>query len=512
MTDRTSRRHAAARKGITITAGALTMLVIVAVFCAMTAMRPLPGLVDASHGTNAGDTQTVSQLQLESYCPARMTLADTGSYGDSAFQVTAGDIASTSRYAAFGSVYRSVAGSLTQESGTTLKTSDAADGIAVASGDVDDAPALLRTRLLDSASGTGAAAAVASVATDGDLRGVSAASCITPALSHGFLLSGTQTGTTQQLVVANPSNKATTVRVRAWGTTGTTAITLSIGENVTVKAGGETVVDLSAAAAGQDGLYVSVDSRQTPVAAVVRTVVMDGLTPLGSDYVVSSGEANRTAVMPGIAGGDAVRVLLFSRTDTNVVLSWVGDHGRQRATTAELTAGKVAVVDLKKAPKTALAVRADADGDAAIYAAAQATVSANDGQSDFASINAATAAGKASAIAVPDGTQARLVLANTGDGDQSGTLTGYDDAGNPVGSKRITVSDGTAVDIDAADIADDAVVWRWDGDGTAIAWGARLTAPAVDKAKQAGLAYLTPNALEPLKTRIWVSQNPSIVR
>ena len=51
-------------------------------------------------------------------------------------------------------------------------------------------------------------------ATDGDLKGVSAASCVVPALKQAFLLSGTKTGLTQQLVVANPSAKDTSVTIR----------------------------------------------------------------------------------------------------------------------------------------------------------------------------------------------------------------------------------------------------------------------------------------------------------
>lgn len=74
----------------------------------------------------------------------------------------------------------------------------------MASGNVDDGSRLQDTRLLTASNGTGAVS-VMSWATDGDLKGVSAASCVVPALKQAFLLSGTKTGLTQQLVVANPS-------------------------------------------------------------------------------------------------------------------------------------------------------------------------------------------------------------------------------------------------------------------------------------------------------------------
>ena len=46
------------------------------------------------------------------------------------------------------------------------------------------------------------------------------------------------------------------------------------------------VLNLAAAASGQDALYVTVSSVDTPVAAVVRTIAMDGLVAKGSDYAV----------------------------------------------------------------------------------------------------------------------------------------------------------------------------------------------------------------------------------
>ena len=101
MSAQASRRHAR-RTGVRIVLGVLTMLVIIAMFVALLIVRPLPSLVDASAKGEASSEYTVSQLQTESYCPARMSLADTGSYGDSEFQASAGDIASSARYAAFG--------------------------------------------------------------------------------------------------------------------------------------------------------------------------------------------------------------------------------------------------------------------------------------------------------------------------------------------------------------------------------------------------------------------------
>ncbi|MCH9276975.1 DUF5719 family protein [Bifidobacterium amazonense] len=505
--ERAVRRHAA-RKGLGVALGTLGAIIVVSLFAAMTIIRPLPGLADGTGNGSGSSSQTVSQLQLQSYCPARMSLADNGTYGDSAYQATAGDIASAARYAAFGSVYRASIGTLDGSgTSTALAGSSQDETVLTGSGDVDDAPSLLSTRLLESKSGTGASAAVASWATEGDLRGVSAASCVTPALSHGFLLPAAGTGTTQQLVIANPSSKSTTVQVRAWGADG--KLTLSTGESVTIKAKGETVTDLSAAVGGQNALYVTVSSEQTPVAAVVRVVSIDGLTPQGSDYAVPSGQARATSVMPGIESGDRVRLIAYGGNDASVSLSWVTGHGLSTIGKQELHGGRTAVFDLGAAPKDALGVLATASGR--ISVAAQVVRSASDGQADFALIRSETSTAS-SAIAVPGDLTATITIANPTTSGASGTLRAYDAGGTLVGERDIDVPADSAQSVKASDIAGKAVIIRLEvGDGE-LAWGARLASDKVGQAKAAGVAYLSASPLAQLTERIWANQNPSVVR
>ncbi|KFI50202.1 DUF5719 family protein [Bifidobacterium biavatii] len=504
---RTVRRHAA-RRGLGVAFGTLAMLVVVSLFAAMTIIRPLPGLADGTGANGGSSSQTVSQLQLQSYCPARMSLADNGTYGDSAYQATAGDIASSARYAAFGSVYRASIGTLADSgSGTALKGSSKDETVLAGEGNVDDMSTLLSTRLLESKTGTGAAASVASWATKGDLRGVSAASCVTPALSHGFLLPSTGTGTTQQLVLANPSAKSTTVQVRAWGTDG--KLSLSTAESVTIKAKGETVTDLSAAAGGQDALYVTVSSEQTPVAAVVRVVSIDGLTPQGSDYAVPANAARATSVMPGIEAGEHVHVIAYSGHDASVNLSWITEHGLSTIGKQELQGGRTAMFDLDAAPKDALGVLATAD--TRIMIAAQTAKAAGDGQADFALIRS-EAADKSSAIAVPGDMTATLTVANPTTSAAAGTLRAYDANGSLVGERSIELQADSAQAVTMSDIGKTAAIIRLDVTDGDLAWGARLASAAVDKAKAAGVAYLSASPLAELTERIWANQNPTVVR
>ena len=45
--------------------------------------------------------------------------------------------------------------------------------------------------------------------------------------------------------------------------------------------------------------------RETPIASVVRTVTMDGLTPKGSDFALPLPTASNASVAPSITAGDA---------------------------------------------------------------------------------------------------------------------------------------------------------------------------------------------------------------
>lgn len=503
-------RHRAAHTGLTIIAASVTMLIVVAMFAAMLIAKPFSGLTDHVGAQGTTVSQTVSQLQSTEYCPAMMSLADNGSFGDSEFRVSAGNITSTARYAAFGSVYRSTVNTLAGTADdTALAGSDQDSDVLTASGSVNDASTLVTTRLLESKSGTGLAAAVASRATDGDLKGVSAASCISPALDHAFLLPDTKTGTTQQLVIANPSNKATTVQVRAWGTEHGGRLNLSTSEGITVKAAGETTVDLSAAAPNQKGLYVTVTSKQTPVAAIVRTVAVDGLTSAGSEYATPLAAAGTSAVIPAVTGGEQTTLFAFATKRSTATLSWITRKGLVAIGQKTIEDGKVTVIDLGKAPDGALAVASTSDEP--VSAMVRTTRTGQDGQRDFA-LASASATSTASGIAIPDGMNATITVANTGSEHATGTIKAYDEAGSLVGQHDIDLSKNTATSLDATDIARNAVILRLDVSGGDLTWGATLSSPDVDDAKYAGIAYLPASALDAVTEQIWASQNPFIVR
>ena len=348
MTD--SRRHArssAAGLAGKVSVSVVSAVVLIALMTVFVCYRPWMGLVDDAGGAAAG-AYDVSTERIEQYCPGRMALMDSDSYGDSEFQASSGNITSSARYAALGSVYMSSVTPMADADAEAERLSDGddADAIAVLSGAVDDGPTLFDTRLTASEDGTGAAGSVASWATDGDLRGVAAATCVVPSLSQSFMLPATATGTTQELVVSNPSDRATAVTMRVWGSSDGEAISLTTGNTLTVDAHGESSVDLAAAASGQDGLFVTLDSDETPVAAVVRMTRMDGLNPQGIDYIPPVSQSSSDAVIPSVREGDAVWVTVRAEETASVTVSWLTAQGTTAADEGQLDAGRVTMFDL----------------------------------------------------------------------------------------------------------------------------------------------------------------------
>ncbi|MBW3087890.1 hypothetical protein KIH77_03965 [Bifidobacterium sp. 82T24] len=501
-----ARRGAVAAKAL---ASAVTLIAILAVFLAMVVTVPLPGLVDGSPVRQA-HTVAVSQTTLQSVCPARMQLADTGSYGDSAYRVSEGDVTGQVRFSAFGSLYDATISGI--DGGQEQKTADV-DTTQSAKAFIHTAGAgksslLDTTRVLESSAGSGSASSMASWATKGDLRGVAAAECVTPQLTQSLLLPSTQTGWTQQLVISNPTDKATAVSIAAWGTKDDKPIALSTDSKVTVQARGESVVNLSAAAPSQDGLFVTLSSETTQVTAVARIVHMDGLVDRGSDFSVPVDVPAKTLVLAGISGGTDVNVFGFSETSGRITIEWMTKSGVRQAKTMDLTANRVRSLDLGKAPADATAVRIRAGMDT--YATAMCTDKGLD-QSDFSLVSSRRPQ-RSSAIAVPDGTTMAFALANTSDRKTTVTLTGYGKDGDQEGQKEITLDAGRAVSVPMTDVVKNGVAAvRLDDADAAVAWGGTVGVNAVSKAKVKGVASIGAVSLMPVKTMIRSGQARDIV-
>ena len=513
MTDSHQHRHPSVASIVGKAAFAvITAIILVGVLALICIVAPLRGLVDDADNSGAAGRYEVSTEQIEQYCAGRMALTDADAYGDSEFQASAGDIASSSRYAAFGSIYSSTIASMPIDMDTepeALVSPSDDDGLFVASGTVDDGPYLFDTRLTASENGTGAVGSVASWATDGDLRGLAAASCVVPSLSQSFILPAAATGTTQQLVVSNPSDRATAVTLHVWGTHDGNPVSLTTGNTLTVDAQGENSVDLAVGAAGQDGLYVTVDSGETPVAAIVRMTRMDGLDPQGIDYVMPVGTESRHAVLPSVRTHDHVRLIARAEEATEITMSWLTTQESVQADTAHLEAGQVAVFDLGEAPDHV--VGALVDSSVPVHAVAYVQRDGDDGQSDFAVINAGESA-TSSAVVTPPNMRGDLTLINTSSRQIEAAVHAYAADGSHVADQSVELAANAAVRVSLDDMDEEACIAVLDDPSARIVWGSRLTNSDVDDAGVSGVAVIGSTALTPMRQTVLSHENRAVIR
>ena len=473
----------------------VSVLVIVALATVAVIYRPTWIHADSPVTQRSSVSRTVSPRQLETYCPARMTIADTDAYGDSEYQASNGNIMSSARYASFGSVFRSSVGLLGADEATSslvLNKDDAGsdDDIFMASGTVDDGAQLQNTRLLSASDGTGAASSVA--------------------LKQSLMVSGTKTGMTQQLVVANPSAKATSVNIKVWGSDKSGALALSTGSTLTVGAGKESVLNLAAAASGQDALYVTVSSVDTPVAAVVRTIAMDGLVAKGSDYAVPNTVAAKTLAIDGLTEGDAVNLYVYPSRQADVTVSWTDDQGLKKTNQQTLESNRVSVIDLGSVPKSATGLTISASEPVSV--AAKITNDGDDDQADFALVNASVPM-SVSAMAVPDHATAQVGITNISGDERTATLTSYNSVGDTVDQREIALQSGASTTVDLADINDgDVAAVSFADPDQSMVWNIRISQKDVSDAKLAGVSIIGATDLKEAREQVLANQNMTVVR
>lgn len=498
-----SKRGTAAR----VVFGVITMLVILALFVALMVVGRINVFVDTTTATEGANSQVVSPSRTQMYCPSEMTLADTGSYGDSEYQVSTGNLASQARFASFGSVYSTTIDAFPANDDKQV-TLGSSNQVHTSSQNSANVAKLMSTGMLAANDGTGSVGTVASSASEGDLRGVSAASCTATALTRSFLLSSTQTGTTQQLVVANPSAKSTSVEITAYGSSQSGPLALAAHATLAVQAQSESVLDLSAAIGAQDAAYVVVSSQQTPIAAVVRTVTMDGLTPKGSDFALPLDAPQASSAVAGVQKDDTVSAYLFADSDTKVELSWITSGGLVQAKNIELKGNQVSIVDLGKAPDKTLGVMTIAEDEVSM--SVKATRSGSDNQADFALINA-SAAVKSAAVALPEGFTGTLVAANESNEEHTVTITSYDKDGKQLQNKSVKLGANAAQSIAMKDLGSAAYATLKD-DSASVLLGMRITKDNLGDGKVAGLSIVNGTSLMPMQMQVWVHAKENIVK
>lgn len=468
-----------------------------------------------SHQYVAQQHVSVQQSVQTLVCPAQMALIDTASYGDEAFRSTSGNIATHIRAVGIGPV---IAGHISELDGTgtvwDMKTGES--NVQITQLEPKDSAKLFQAMLSTQKEGNGIVAGALSQATEGDLRGTSALTCDSAALDQQFIVPSTQTGYAQQLVVANTSSKATTVHITVHGTQHDKALGLSTDSAVTVNAQSQQVLNLSAAAAGQDALYVQVHSTIAPVAAHVRAVAMSGLTPKGSEQIPSlHTNSAHSVVLSGSVAGLSTTAQAYAEQSGTAAWYWISNDGEHKAKDIALTGGKVEVTDLGKAPDGAVGLELRSVNTLLTGAAVQ-TLDGNN-QSDFMMLTPATVA-PSSAIALPDHVHTTLSVVNNEDAQRTAQIQAYDDAGKQLQTKEITLGAHSGTAFESSDFGNNValVILNYHADAAqgeesdSQGWGWAATVHSVDNGV-ANLAQFLANPLEPVWADVTLQYTPKVV-
>ena len=495
-----------ARSKGSLAAALVTAPLVAALIAVLVVWSPPAFLADGAQGS-AFVASRVSQREVAAYCPARMTVADEDKVGDDQFKASEGDLSARVTAAAFGSIGSA---SLTPLGGgrrTVMTDPDLLDGqkTMAASLDPGASATAFDSRMLKSQPGTGAAVGMVSWATKGDLRGIQASACPRAVMDADFLLPATGRGSTQRLVAYNPSSKATVISLEIQGSHSSGNLSLETGNTMTVAPGGHASYDLSAAAPGQQAIYVRARSSQAPVAMSVSVNVMAGLDPRGSDQVTALPAPGHDLVIPGLRGADQATLLLQGSKATAAELSWMDEDGRESLRRVDLQGSRATAVDLGGVPdgKLALQVHADQPVRAVLQVTGQG--SQDQSQSDLALIPVGAAAAS-SALTISQPAQAALTLVNPSTDPIKAELVGFDEKGKKLDERSLTVEPGRAHELSAHDLGDQVAAVRLNEDSghgsSRLIWNARLSVEAVNQAGLAGLAVMAPDGLMPATTLI----------
>lgn len=256
-----------------------------------------------------------------------------------------------------------------------------------------------------------------------DASGYAATNCVR-STSDAWIVGGeTTTGRVSIVHLLNSSSSIATVTISPFTDSG--AGTLS---QVTVPAGGEVSVPLSALVPGASTLAVHVTSMGAAVSAYLQETSVDALTPSGFDVWSYGADPSTSVVIPGIAvTGRGASVRLISAYTTTAQVTVLSSNGSAGASLqVSLKANQVTDVSLAGLADDVYVASISADEPVA--AAAVQSNASGSGSVDFGWIASASASSVATVFAVP-------ALSVSG---QTATLTMY-----PTASGTVTVTDAS---------------------------------------------------------------------
>ncbi|SFK06967.1 DUF5719 family protein [Cellulomonas sp. KH9] len=337
------------------------------------------------------------------------------------------------------------------------------------------------------------AATGTSVVTDGDARGLAAASCRAPSSAHWFVGGSTAVGATSTLVLSNPGLTAAQVELEIYGPRGPVDPTAA---QHLVAPGATTTVDLGGAAADQAAIVVHVTVTGGQVAAHVQDTAVRGFTPAGTDLVVAGAAPATRQVVTGVVAAEStvgspdapvLRLLAPGPEQTVARVTLLGGDGPVTLPGADrvtLTGGEVTDVPLGGLPAGVYTVVVDADVPVvagAVTSRTGAPGALDDEPRVDRAWSAATAPAAHGAIALPAGVGARVVVGAVGQdadapGAGSATLRVLGSDGQVLSEHRVRVDAGTTGAWDVADLAPDAAGVELEPvGGVPLVWAVALT-------------------------------------
>lgn len=295
--------------------------------------------------------------------------------------------------------------------------------------------------------------------TEATMRGLAGTACVRSGTDFWFVGSGAVVGQRGRVYLTNTEPVPAVVDLQLYGPDG--PIDAPDGRGVTVAAGEQEIRLLDALAPGVPRFAVHVQVRQGRVSAAVRDQQVDGLTPLGADWVPAARPPARQVRVPGVPGGAGERhlqVVAPGESDAIVRVRLVSQAGRTAPDgldVIEVAAGSVSDVDL--APFAAgEPVTVELESDEPVTAGVLSRVTGAEGQ--LGEIAYAAAAQPLTGLTpgvlpeIRQGTTltSRLLLTAPA-GDVTVDLTPLPPAGGP--STEVLVPGGSQVTVDLATVS-----------------------------------------------------------
>lgn len=524
--------------------------------------------VDDALSPSSSITQRVTATNLKMVCPSRLAISESSDYGDSQYRESDGNISSYARYGVFGNMHNatvrnardngefasklhsvnsikvannksnsnsddssinsdgSSANSDDSSSSSSEELNDDSDAensnnsdssvdnsarvVFYANKKIDKDSQVLEGKLSASDSGTGLSASSASWASDGDLRGLSASSCVIPSRSQTFLVPEVDAGTSIRLVSVNSSAKPTIVQIRMWSVEhGSSVLGLSTGSTFTVDANSESTFDIAAAASLSKGLYVQVLSEQAPVASFMQYRRMQGLVVKGVDIIQPLESDCKSSIIPGVSQSDNAKLYIWSRKSSNVNISWMDDEGSKSIKNVPLQSQELKVIDLGKVPDKVSALKLDSNNP--IASMVELNRKSDGGQEDVAFATRVNGEGYRAIVTPVNPEETSLYLASSGLDNTSVKLKAFDYKGDLLKDETIDIRANSSLELKANDIDANAVMFEINSKSN-VAFAARLHKKEVDDAHLAAVAWIKSQSLEPQQVSVKVTRTQGVVK